>query len=90
MMTLVLTIFFITRLIEFHYISYSSLFALFLLLNQEAAALAAAEVAFLLQAGQRRGIQVRIAQVPPSPTPVSNAAPVPAPTNEHAVTVPAS
>lgn len=50
-----------------------------LLLNQEAAALAAAEVAFLLQAGQRRGIQVRIAPVPtPAPAPVA--------ANEPAVT----
>lgn len=58
--------------------------------RQEAATLAAAEVAFLLQAGQHRGIQVRIAQVPPTPTPVSTAAPGPTETNEHAVTVPAS
>ncbi|XP_071904079.1 uncharacterized protein [Coffea arabica] len=47
--------------------------------RQEAAALAAAEVAFLLQAGQRRGIQVRIAPVPtPAPAPVA--------ANEPAVT----
>lgn len=40
--------------------------------RQEAAAIAAAEVAFMLQAGQRRGFQVRIAPVtPPATVPVS-------------------
>ncbi|KAL3528385.1 hypothetical protein ACH5RR_007707 [Cinchona calisaya] len=47
--------------------------------RQEAAALAAAEVAFMLQAGQRMGYQVRIA-------PASTAAPVPVATNEPVVT----
>ncbi|CAI9112131.1 OLC1v1012516C1 [Oldenlandia corymbosa var. corymbosa] len=61
--------------------------------RQEAASLAAAEVAFLLQAGQHRGIQVRIAQVPTS-TPVSTEAPASAAApafiapNEHVVNVP--
>lgn len=41
--------------------------------------MAAAEVAFMLQAGQRRGFQVRIASV-------STPAPVPGATNEPAVT----
>lgn len=37
---------------------------LYSLLNQEAAALAATEVAFMLQAGQRRSLQVTIAPGP--------------------------
>lgn len=41
-----------------------SLYALFIL-NQEAAALAATEVAFMLQAGQRRGLHFTIAPGPP-------------------------
>ncbi|KAI5683772.1 hypothetical protein M9H77_05000 [Catharanthus roseus] len=49
--------------------------------RQEAAAIAAAEVAFMLQAGQRRGFQVRIAPVtPPANVPVAANS---SPTNQH-------
>lgn len=52
-----------------------------LFLNQEAAAIAAAEVAFMLQAGQRRGFQVRIAPVTPPATTVPVAANTTPPVN---------
>lgn len=52
-----------------------------LFLNQEAAAIAAAEVAFMLQAGQRRGFQVRIAPVTPPATTVPVAANTAPPAN---------
>ena len=43
---------------------------------QEAAALAAAQFAFVLQAGQRRGLHVTVASLGPAPA----QAPAPAPT----------
>lgn len=42
-------------------------------LNQEAAALAASEVAFMLQAGQRRGLQITIE---PGPSVIPHQEPV--------------
>lgn len=44
------------------------IFLLFLYFEQEAAALAATQVAFVLNSGQRRGLHFAIAPGPPGPT----------------------
>jgi len=51
-----------------HMPKYVMIFLLFFYFEQEAAALAATQVAFVLNSGQRRGLHFAIAPGPPGPT----------------------